>query len=328
MIGPASTPVDNRVQISWSNGAPASASFNIYRALGTCAAPGPFELVASGVPGPSYLDGPVSGGVTWAYLVNGLDATGVCESDPSGCVQATPTGSCTVGPVFAGASGVINPAGETCALSVSWPPATSRCGGAVTYDVFRSGSPDFVPSAANRVATGLSGTSFQDLGALSSGSVYYYVVRAVDSGNGQADGNTVRRAGIPTGPGGACHTPQPPPMDFYTAAPCRLLDTRAGAPLQPGETRTFLLVGTCGIPAQARALSLNVTAVGAAAGGELILFPADQAQPTASSISFQAGQNRANNAMVPLSAGGAVQVRSSTTGTIHLVLDVNGWFQK
>ena len=31
----------------------------------------------------------VSGTVTYAYQVKGLEATGVCESGPSGCVEAT-----------------------------------------------------------------------------------------------------------------------------------------------------------------------------------------------------------------------------------------------
>jgi hypothetical protein len=67
---------------------------------------------------------------------------------------------------------------------------------------------------------------------------------------------------------------------------------------------------------------------GATSPGDLILFPADQAPPVASSINFQTGQNRANNALVTLSAGGAIQVKSNTSAPVHLVLDVNGWFQE
>jgi fibronectin type 3 domain-containing protein len=515
VIGTASTPASHQVQVSWSNGTPASNSFNVYRALGTCAAPGPFTRIASGVSGSPYLDSPVSGGVTWAYRVAGLDATGICESDLSGCVQASPSGACTLAPTFAGAAEVDDQVGSTCALSISWVPATAHCGGPATYDVFRSTSPGFVPSPANRIATGVTGTSYQDLGTLQYGTTYYYVVRAVDSTTGQSDANTVRLSGTPTGllhlpvtvadtfeaadgfdlddwthavlsgskdwehstvvaqggthswhaggdgftahrvlvspavqagpdtvlsfwhtyrfescfdggvleisvdgggwsylPGSAflaggynstiftsgnplgglkgwcegtigpmtqvrvdlsawaghevrvrwhmgedssvaydgwyvdtvafqealvengCQASPPPPVDFYTVAPCRLVDTRAatgpagGPALQPGQTRTFLLAGSCGIPAAAKALSVNMTVVSPTAGGNLSLFPADQAAPIASSINFQAGQNRANNALISLSAGGAIQVQSNTGGPVHFLLDVNGWFQE
>jgi trimeric autotransporter adhesin len=131
----------------------------------------------------------------------------------------------------------------------------------------------------------------------------------------------------------AC-VPPSPPLDFYTMAPCRLVDTRdptgpnGGPALLPGQSRTFLLAGSCGIPAAARALSVNITAVSPTTGGNLSLFPADVAPPTSSSINFQAGQNRANNALITLSAGGEIKVKSNTAAPIHFALDVNGWYQE
>ncbi len=56
-----------------------------------------------------------------------------------------------------------------------------------------------------------------------------------------------------------------PPMDFYLLPPCRLLDTReangpfGGPPLQANAVRVFPVVGRCGVPSEARALSANVT---------------------------------------------------------------------
>src|SRR6185436_12903503 len=63
-IGTAASAGDNQIQVTWGNGSPASSSFNVYRSLGTCAQPGPFEKVASGLTGFSHLDDPVSGGVS------------------------------------------------------------------------------------------------------------------------------------------------------------------------------------------------------------------------------------------------------------------------
>src|SRR5206468_3313679 len=65
----------------------------------------------------------------------------------------------------------------------------------------------FLPTATNRIATCISGTSFGDSGGLAPGATYYYVVRAEDSsGNGSGacragieETNAIRRSGSPQG---------------------------------------------------------------------------------------------------------------------------------
>jgi len=56
---------------------------------------------------------------------------------------------------------------------------------------------------------------------------------------------------------------------------------------------------------------------------------ADQATPPTSVINFTAGQTRANNAtvMLPADSSGSVSVVDVSTGTVHLILDVSGYFQ-
>jgi hypothetical protein len=125
----------------------------------------------------------------------------------------------------------------------------------------------------------------------------------------------------------------PPALDYFTATPCRLVDTRdpvgpdGGPALQPGVTRTFALAANCGIPVTAKALSVNITAVEPTSNGNLSLFPAGETPPTASSINFQAGLTRANNALLSLSAAGAIEVLSNTTAPVDFILDVTGWFE-
>src|SRR5688500_4098640 len=65
----------------------------------------------------------------------------------------------------------------------------------------------------------------------------------------------------------------PTATDFYTLAPCRMFDSRIGPPLQSGVTRVISLDGACGIPADARALVVNVTAITGTGPGTLVLFP-------------------------------------------------------
>ncbi len=124
-------------------------------------------------------------------------------------------------------------------------------------------------------------------------------------------------------------TPDVVAQSFYTLPPCRMVDTRnADAPaLQPGATRDFVLVGPCGMPSTAKAISINVTIVQAMAGGDLQLFPAGMSSSPTSTINYEPGQTRANNAVVLLGASGVISVKCEASGTVHLIIDVNGYFQ-
>ncbi|HTG35038.1 MAG TPA: hypothetical protein VLB76_19145 [Thermoanaerobaculia bacterium] len=200
-IGTATATGANQIQVSWADGAPSSTAFNVYRAVGTCAAHGAFTRIATAVAGSPQTDSTVSGGTTYAYQVTGLDATANCESPASGCVEATATGACTLPPTFAGLASVTNTAGATCGLNLAWSAATPACAGPVTYNVYRSTSSGFTPSPGNRLASSVTGTSYNDTsGSLMSGTTFYYIVRAVDSSNGLEEANTVQKSATPTGP--------------------------------------------------------------------------------------------------------------------------------
>ena len=122
---------------------------------------------------------------------------------------------------------------------------------------------------------------------------------------------------------------------FYTVPPCRLIDTRnpvgalAGPALNAGAARSFTIVGQCGLPAGAKAVSVNVTVVPATAGsGFLTLFPGGTSLPMASTINYKAGKSRANSALLTLgSAGDFLVWCGQISGTTDMVLDVNGYFQ-
>jgi len=123
-------------------------------------------------------------------------------------------------------------------------------------------------------------------------------------------------------------------LSYFTLAPCRVVDTRGGAPiggpaLQGQETRSFALTGNCGIPATAKAVSINIAVTGATAPGNVRLFPAGQAVPTVSAINYAAGQTRANNAVIKLNVSGALAafVGQAAGTTIHVIIDVNGYFE-
>jgi hypothetical protein len=148
--------------------------------------------------------------------------------------------------------------------------------------------------------------------------------------------------------GAATPTPKPTPtptptptvvptpgINYFTVTPCRVIDTRGtGAPyggpaLSGGTDRVFVLTGHCGVPSGARAVSLNVAVTQPSAAGHLRLYPAGTTLPLVSTINYSAGQTRANNAVAVLGAGGGLAVRCDQLAgsTVHLIIDVNGYFQ-
>ena len=120
---------------------------------------------------------------------------------------------------------------------------------------------------------------------------------------------------------------------FYTLPPCRFFDTRdpagpLGGPALGGYTqRRFPVALKCGLPATARAISGNVTVTRPDAGGFLILFAGDAA-PLASTLSYRAGQTRANNFVVDLTPVGTLSVGcGQLSGRADVIVDVNGYFE-
>jgi len=142
-------------------------------------------------------------------------------------------------------------------------------------------------------------------------------------------------ATVLSGPYVATVTLYPSLAGFYTVPPCRLVDTRqangpeGGPPLAAGASRVFPVAGACGIPAEATAVSLNVTVVNPQADGFLTLYPDGVSRPLASTLNFRAGQVRANNAILPLGGSPAslAVFYGAASGTADVLVDVNGYFR-
>ena len=180
---------------------PGALSYKVFRREGGCAVSEEEEVAVGVVTAPTTTfvdDDEITGGITYGYRIAASDtACPSCFGDFSVCVQATAIGDCALTPIFAGADGVASSTSGTCGLTVSWDPGTARCGAALTYDVYRSTDPSFLPAPGNRIATAVAGTSLNDQGVLP-GSRNFYIVRARDS-FGNSDGNAVRRYEVATG---------------------------------------------------------------------------------------------------------------------------------
>ncbi|MBI5446370.1 MAG: hypothetical protein HY900_34795, partial [Deltaproteobacteria bacterium] len=137
--------------------------------------------------------------------------------------------------------------------------------------------------------------------------------------------------------------PVPPASRFYPLTPCRIADTRwdanltyGGPAYAGGETRVITMTDNasmphpCGVPANARAVALNVTVALSSAGGAIRVFPGGETVPVASTLSYGAGRTRANNAVVRLSPDGRgnMSVKADQpSGQVHVIIDVSGYFQ-
>jgi hypothetical protein len=120
-------------------------------------------------------------------------------------------------------------------------------------------------------------------------------------------------------------------LAFYPVTPCRVADTRnsngplGGPSLANGARRDFpIQTSRCGIPSEAMAYSLNVTAVPKGSLGFLTMWPSGQAQPVVSTLNAPTGAVTANAAIVPAGANGNISVYASNAADV--VLDVNGYF--
>lgn len=120
-------------------------------------------------------------------------------------------------------------------------------------------------------------------------------------------------------------------LAFYPVTPCRVADTRnatgsLGGPIIPGGGVRSLpvLSAGCGIPATAKAYSINATVVPAAPLGYLTLWPTGRNQPFVSTLNAPTGGIVANAAIVPAGDNGAIS--AFATNATHLVIDINGYF--
>jgi uncharacterized repeat protein (TIGR01451 family) len=150
-------------------------------------------------------------------------------------------------------------------------------------------------------------------------------------GNGDGTNETSTLTDDPGLPGAADATVFSVGLGFYTLPPCRVVDTRTGdgGAIAHGGTRSFTLAGKCGLTAAAKSVSVNVTVVPGSTPGNVVVYPGNLGEPQTATVNFSAGQTRGNNAIVGLATNGTgtLAARNRATTAVHLVVDVNGYFQ-
>ncbi|HVE99145.1 MAG TPA: S8 family serine peptidase [Mycobacteriales bacterium] len=114
---------------------------------------------------------------------------------------------------------------------------------------------------------------------------------------------------------------------FGALPPTRLHDTRQSSSggVPGGSSITVAAAERAGVPADATAVLVTVTATGATSPAHVSLHVAGEA-PRASTLNLRPGSTVANLAVVPTTPEGAVGVYNSA-GTTHVVLDVVGFYR-
>lgn len=112
-------------------------------------------------------------------------------------------------------------------------------------------------------------------------------------------------------------------LSLYTAAPCRLMDTRETTGLFSGRISEDITASTCGVPMSAQVMVLNATVVPSQGLGFLTLWPGGQTQPLASTLNALDGLVTSNMAIVPTTSG---IIDAYATDRTQLILDTSGYF--
>jgi hypothetical protein len=119
---------------------------------------------------------------------------------------------------------------------------------------------------------------------------------------------------------------------YIPITPLRVVDSRTGpvGAFYNGVPKAFDVAGMGTIPANAVAITGNLTVVNPQTGGYVSVGPTVSANPTTSTINFAQYQERANNVTLPLNAdGGLMAVFKGGGGAdrfTDMILDISGYF--
>jgi hypothetical protein len=120
---------------------------------------------------------------------------------------------------------------------------------------------------------------------------------------------------------------------YFPLDPTRLLDTRNGpglsGPFSSHAARAFQVTERGGVPANATAVTGNLTVTSQTGAGYLSIGPVATNDPTSSTLNFPLGDDRANGVTVALGSGGILNVtyvRANSSATVNVIFDVTDYF--
>ena len=323
-LSPASQTVTNGSGTSYTVTATGTNGFN-----------GTITFEASGLPSgasagfnPTSLTGSGSTMLTVTTAANG--STGqftVTATGTSGSINHNASASLTVNP---------NSGPQDFGLSISPSAGNTMVGGNAQYTLTATGTNGFsgtITFSVSGLPPGASG-SFNPGSLSGSGSTTLTIATAANTALGNFTFDVLGMSGSLSHGTSASLTVNPVPgkgLAFVPVTPCRVADTRnadgpfGGPSIGASSSRDFAIpASACGIPANAQAYSLNLTVVPLGPLGFVSMWPAGQPQATVSTLNSSDGRIKANAAIVPAGASGAVTIFASNP--THVIVDINGYF--
>jgi hypothetical protein len=160
----------SQINLSWTASTAAGVTYSVFRSTTPGFAAGSGNQIASGLTGTSYSDTGLTAATTYYYVVEASSASGASPAS----LQASAT---TQAGTPAAPANLSATAASATQINLTWTASTTA---GVTYSVFRSTTPGFAAGSGNQIASGLSGTSYSDMG-LTAATTYYYLVKANNS---------------------------------------------------------------------------------------------------------------------------------------------------
>lgn len=114
--------------------------------------------------------------------------------------------------------------------------------------------------------------------------------------------------------------------------PDRVLGSlQAGQSVGQDSTTPVTVAGVDGVPSDATAVVVNITASDATNGGYVSAYAAGTSKPVVSNLNYAAGQIVANRAVVPVGSNGQIDLYNSfgpgvTSGSVNLDVDLDGYY--
>jgi fibronectin type 3 domain-containing protein len=185
----------SQINLSWTASSTAGVTYDVYAGTSSAVTASPGFRVATGITGTTFQHTSLSASTTYYYLATAVNAAG--ESAASNQASATTQANTVPPPVPP--TGLSAQAISSSQINLSWNASTSP---GVTYNLYENTTANF--SAANRIATNITATTFQQQG-LKPSTTYYFVATAVNSAGESAYSNQASAATQGSSSGGSCH---------------------------------------------------------------------------------------------------------------------------
>jgi len=190
----------SQINVSWNAvTAPAgcSAAYNVYESETAGFMPSSSNQVANGITSSAYSANGLAAGTTYYFVVSAVDAAG--QSGYSDAAYATTQAS--TGGSVAPPSNLSAVAVSSSQINLTWTASPTS---GVSYNVYRSQTSSFTPSANTRIATGVNGTNYASSGLVPA-STYYFVVTAANANGESGPSNQASGTTQSAATGAGCH---------------------------------------------------------------------------------------------------------------------------